>query len=191
MTGKELYTTVSQMGFARTLDENEPYFYRAANLSLSRITRRFPLLSSCPLPYVDGRHTAKYEMDDLVSDFVSFPREPLFLDGVPLTEGRHFRIEDGCIYLARDVVGVPTVRYFRRARPITPDEAEEEIDIPPYAESLLPTLTASYLWLDDRGELATHYLALYRTEAEELARALNRHGGARVISRNGWEKGYE
>ena len=117
------------------------------------------------------------------------PREPVFDGCTPLIEGRDFRIEGGCVFLARGLQGEFTVRYIHRPRRITPDTLEEAVDLPPYAESLLPPLCASYLWLDDRGELATHYLALYRTEAEELASTLNRHGGAALSFRNGWDRG--
>ena len=188
MTGKDLYTTVAQMGFARTLEENEPYFYRAANLSLARITRRFPVIAHYYTPEkIDGRHTTEIDLGKLVEDFAGFPREAVFKDGVPLREGWDFRIEGSHIFLARDLGGSFTIRYLHRPRTITPDTMEEEVDLPPYAESLLPPLCASYLWLDDRGELATHYLALYRTEAEELASTLNRHGGASLSFRNGWD----
>ena len=189
MTGKELYTTVAQMGFARTLDTGEAYFYRAANLSLARISRRFPVIAHLPLPYVSGEKTAVFDIASLTEDFAGFPREVLFSEGTPLTEGRDFRIENGVLSIARGIAGSFTVRYLHRPRRITPDTMEEEIDLPPYAESLLPPLCASYLWLDDRGELATHYLALYRTEAEELAAYLNRHGGVALSFRNGWDKG--
>lgn len=189
MTGKELYITVAQMGFARTLEENETYFYRAANLSVARIARRFPVVVRYTLPATDGAHTAHFDMAALVKDFAGFPREALLSEGRSLTEGRDYRIEGSGIHIARGLAGRFTVRYLHRPTLITPDNAEEELDLPPYAESLLPPLCASYLWLDDRGELATHYLALYRTEAEELARALNRHGGARVTATNGWDRG--
>ncbi|MBE6567179.1 MAG: hypothetical protein E7657_00800 [Ruminococcaceae bacterium] len=189
MTGKDLYITVAQMGFARTLEENEPYFYRAANLSLARIARRFPVIAHYALPDVDGSKTAHFDIAALTEDFAGFPREPVFRDGAPLIEGRDFRIEGGCVFLARGLAGSFTVRYIHRPREITPDTPDETVDLPPYAESLLPPLCASYLWLDDRGELATHYLALYRTEAEELASTLNRHGGAALSFRNGWDKG--
>lgn len=189
MTGKELYTTVAQMGFAKTLDTGEAYFYRAANLSLARIARRFPVIAHYPLPRVDGEKTAVFDIAALTTDFAGFPREAVFQDGIPLCEGRDFRIENGTLYLARGIAGTFTVRYLHRPRHITPDTMEEEIDLPPYAESLLPPLCASYLWLDDRGELATHYLALYRTEAEELAATLNRHGAAALSFRDGWDRG--
>lgn len=189
MTGKELYITVAQMGFARTLEENETYFYRAANLSVARIARRFPVVVRYTLPAVDGAHTAHFDMTKEVGDFAGFPREALLLAGEPLTEGRDYRIEGADLYLARGLAGRFTVRYLHRPAALTPDSMEKEMDLPPYAESLLPSLCASYLWLDDRGELATHYLALYRTEAEELARALNRHGGVHVSAPNGWDRG--
>ena len=189
MTGKDLYITVAQMGFARTLEENEAYFYRAANLSLARIARRFPVIAHLTLPPVDGSHTAKFDFGELTEDFTGFPREPVFDGCTPLIEGRDFRIEGGCVFLARGLQGEFTVRYIHRPRRITPDTLEEAVDLPPYAESLLPPLCASYLWLDDRGELATHYLALYRTEAEELASTLNRHGGAALSFRNRWDRG--
>ena len=189
MTGKELYITVAQMGFAKTLEDNELYFYRAANLSLARIARRFPVIAHYPLSNVDGLKTAHFDISLLVSDFAGFPREAVFLDGEPLTEGQDYRIENGTVFLARGLSGSFTLRYLHAPRKITPDNTESPVDLPPYAESLLPPLCASYLWLDDRGELATHYLALYRTEAEELARTLNRHGGVALSFRNGWDKG--
>ena len=189
MTGKELYTIVAQMGFARTLEENESYFYRAAELSVARIARRFPVIAHYALPVCDGETTACFDIGALVTDFAGFPREPVFSEGTPLREGRDFRIEGAHVYLARGNKGRFTVRYLHKPRRITPDTVEEEIDLPPYAESLLPPLCASYLWLDDRGELATHYLSLFRTEAEELERTLNRHGGARVVCGDGWDRG--
>lgn len=189
MTGKELYTTVAQMGFARTLEDNEPYFYRAANLSLSRISRRFPRVCLYSLPVLDGQRSAVFDLAELVEDFAGFPREVLFGENATAVEGRDFRIEGSRIFLARDLTGSFTVRYLHRPRPVTLDTADEEIDLAPYAESLLAPLVASYLWLDDRGELATHYLSLYHTEAEELSRVLNRHGGASILIQNGWDKG--
>jgi hypothetical protein len=188
MTGKELYTIVAQMGFARTLEENETYFYRAAELAIARITRRFPIIAHYALPAVGGETTACFDMEVLTEDFAGFPREPLLFEGRPLREGRDYRIENGKIFLSRGLSGSFTLRYLHKPRKFTPERMEERIDLAPYAESLLPPLCASYLWLDDRGELATHYLSLYHTEAEELARTLNRHGGASLFFENGWDR---
>jgi len=102
MTGKELYITVAQMGFARTLEENESYFYRAANLSLARIARRFPVIAHYPLPTLDGGKTAVFDIGALCEDFAGFPREALFSEGAPLSEGRDYRIEGGSVLLPED-----------------------------------------------------------------------------------------
>ena len=188
MTGKELYTTVAQMGFARTLEENEEYFYRATELAIARIARRFPVIAHYALPAIGGETTACFDLEALTNDFAGFPREPVLSEGFPLCEGRDFRIENGKLFFPRGIRGNLTVRYIHKPKKITPDTAEDAVDLPPYAESLLPPLCASYLWLDDRGELATHYLSLYHAEAEELSQMLNRHGGARFVCDNGWDK---
>ena len=63
MTGKELHETVAQMGFAQTLEDGERYFYRAVNLSLSRICRLFPLLASLSLDAREGDSVDLAEKD--------------------------------------------------------------------------------------------------------------------------------
>ncbi len=190
MTGKELLETVAQMGFARCLEENEPYFYRAVNLSLSRICRLFPLFGTLSLTAHAGE---KHDIAKKDTAFLGFPASPIFGEascqegkGMLLREGRDYLIRGGCLFFLCDKGNV-TVYYLRRAKELTVDNAEEALDIHPAAESLLPLLVASYLWLDDRGELATHYLKLYHTEAEELRRTLFHHGSIE-LSTNGWDK---
>jgi hypothetical protein len=189
MTGNELYTTVAQMGFSRTLEDGEAYFFRAVNLSLARIARQFPLLAvfdravTAGLPYYTPLPVSEER-----EDFFCFPSHPLLRDGKPLREGRDYLVENGTLKIAREACGPLTVRYYRRPALLTRDNLEEKLDVAPYAEGLLPLLAASYLWLDDRGDLATHYLSLYRAEAEELKKSLHRHGGATVACGNGWDK---
>ena len=70
MTGKDLFETVTLMGFAKTLEHNEDYFFRAANLSLSRICRSFPLFGKLTL------HPKAHETHDVAlikTDFLGFP----------------------------------------------------------------------------------------------------------------------
>lgn len=189
MTGNELYQTVAQMGFSRTLEDGEDYFFRAVNLSLSRIARQFPSLVSYETQVTAGNaYYTPLAVGEEREDFLAFPSHPLSRDGRPLREGRDYLVQNGTLKIAREACGVLTVRYFHRPTPLTRDEMEEPLDILPMAESLLPLLAASYLWLDDRGDLATHYLSLYRTEAEELRACLYRHGGATVACGNGWDK---
>ncbi len=191
MTGKELLETVAQMGFAQTLEDGERYFYRAANLSLSRVCRLFPLIGSLRLEAGEGDSIDITEADGA---FLGFPASPILGEATGerrqatlLAEGRDYLIRESRVLFLRDA-GTVTVYYLRRAREVNEDTAEEPLDIHPAAESLLPLLVASYLWLDDRGELATHYLKLYHTEAEELRRLLYRHGPAQLVSTNGWDK---
>ena len=192
MTGKDLFETVTLMGFAKTLEHNEDYFFRAANLSLSRICRAFPLLGKLTL------HPKERETHDVAlikNDFLGFPAS--FVEGEeniggrkrPLlfTEGVDFLVRGSALYFLRDTGAPVTVYYIRRARELTRDNLDEPLDVHPMAESLLPLLSASYLWLDDRGELATQYLTLYHRESEELRRLLYRHGSVK-ISTNGWDK---
>ena len=192
MTGNELLETVCQMGFVNTLSEGQTYFYRAANLSLSRICRSFPLRGYLTLhPHAGEEYDVAQEADD----FIGFSASPILGEALAgksadigfLREGRDYVI-DGSRILFRAAFDTVTVRYLRRARALTEDNMETPLDIDPAAESLLPLLTASYLWLDDRGELATHYLALYRTEAQELLRNLHRHGSLHYAT-NGWDNG--
>lgn len=189
MTGNELYTTVAEMGFSRTLEDGEAYFFRAVNLSLARIARQFPLTVSVDYTVTPSLsyYTPLAVAEDR-EDFSSFPSHPLSRDGALLREGRDYLVENGTLRIAREACGTLTVKYLRRPTPVTRDNMEQPLDVAPYAESLLPLLAASYLWLDDRGDLATHYLSLYRTEAEELKASLHRHGGAAVACGNGWDK---
>ena len=192
MTGNELLDTVCRMGFANALEEGKPYFYRAANLSLSRICRSFPLSGSITLcPKAGEECNVAKEADD----FIGFPASPIFGEAVTgkangtffLREGRDYLIDESSVSFFKDA-GTVRIRYLRRAKELTADNMDAPLDIHPAAETLLPLLTASYLWLDDRGDLATHYLALYHTESRELLASLHRHAPLRAET-NGWDKG--
>ena len=189
MTGRDLLETVTLMGFAKTIEDNRAYFYRAANLSLSRISRSFARLGTLTLPTGEGH----LDLSEEAEDFLSLPASPLSVeseregaDCTLLREGRDFAVRGSRITFLHRIPVPVTVHYIRRASPLSEDTLDEELDVHPMAESLLPLLTASYLWLDDRGDLATHYLAMYRTEAEELRRLLYHHGCVSVKT-NGWD----
>lgn len=192
MTGKDLLETVTLMGFAKTLEHNEEYFFRAANLSLSRICRSFPLFGEIIL---SPKANESYDIATLTDDFLGFPASFLserqgnggYICPLFLTEGRDFTVKGSTVLFLRDTDAPITLHYIRRAHTLTVDNVDAALDIHPIAESLLPLLTASYLWLDDRGDLATQYLTLYRSESEELKKLLYRHGGIHITS-NGWDR---
>ena len=60
------------------------------------------------------------------------------------------------------------IRYKSAPAPLSLSYADAKIDIPSYAEHLLPLLTASYVWLDDDFEKADYYAALYRSELNAI-----------------------
>lgn len=189
MTGTDLYQTVAQMGFSRTLEDGEDYFFRAANLSLARIARQFPSIVSYDVTLTaSAPYYTPLPVSEEKKDFLSFPSHPLSRNGSLLREGRDYLVQNGTLKIAREVCGPLTVRYLHRPALLSRDTMDAPLDVLPIAEGLLPLLVASYLWLDDRGDLATHYLSLYRAEAEELRATVYRHGGASISCGNGWDK---
>ncbi|MBP3437225.1 MAG: hypothetical protein J6K61_04905 [Clostridia bacterium] len=190
MTGKELMEIVAQMGFAKTLDDNEPYFYQMTSLSLLQISRHFPLVKTITVEHKDGaEYYTEYDVGALCDDFRSFPEKPLRLGSLLLQEGRDFLIEGSRVRLALGHEGNLEIRYCRRPCKVNADTLHKELDISPEALHLLPLLVSSYLWADERAELASHYLALFRSELSEAKKERFAHQMASYHCGNGWDKG--
>lgn len=188
MTGKELMSLVARMGFSRSLDENEPYFYQITSLSLLQISRHFPLIETVTLHHKDGAsYYTEYDIGALCGDFRSFPEKPLRLGTLLLQEGRDFLLEGSRVRLAKGHEGLLEIRYLRRPKKLHADNMDKELDILPEALHLLPLLVASYLWADDRAELASYYLGLFRSELSEMKKERLAHTLAAYQSRNGWD----
>lgn len=191
MTGSELLDTVARMGFEKTLDENEVYFYRAANMALLQLTRIFPLYATFTVRHEDGEsYFTDYDVEALRGDFRAFGDRPARLGSLLLAEGRDYTVDGSRLRLIRGRgAGDLEIRYYRRPRRFSADNLEEELDLPKDAEHLLPLLLASYLWIDDRSDLATYYLGLYRTELAEARRSRYAHAGGGYAVKNGWDRG--
>lgn len=188
MTGEDLYQAVAEMGFASSLEENENYFFRAANFALSKLAHSFFLMGETHLSYrATAEYYTDYDLRALATDFRVLPDDALSVEGMSLRFGRDYLFSNGVLRIARRKPCDIRVRYLRAPRPLTPDNMAEPLDVPKVAEHLTPMLVASMLWLEDRPELATHYLALYRTEADELRRTL-RHHTADYRVENGWDR---
>ena len=188
MTGKELMALVARMGFSKSLDENEPYFYQITSLSLLQISRHFPLIQTVTLNHKDGdSYYTEYDIGALCDDFRSFPEKPLRLGSLLLQEGRDFLLEGSRVRLAKGHEGSLEIRYLRRPKKLHADNTDKELDIAPEALHLLPLLVASYLWADDRAELASHYLGLFRSELSEMKRERLAHTFASYRCGNGWD----
>ena len=63
------------------------------------------------------------------------------------------------------------IRYKPLPKIVCIDDADDEIYIPPFAEHLLPLLTAAFVFLNDDEEKADYYMTLYRHEVLKLTRA--------------------
>ena len=188
MTGHELKTAVTEMGFARCLEENENYFFRVAGHALSTLARTFELSGEMLIDYTPSHgYYNEYDLSSLAHDFRALPDGCISVDGKRLCEGRDYLTVNGRLRIAKRPPCTLCVRYLRAPRPLTPDNMEKELDVVPIAAHLPPLLVASYLWLEDRPELATHYLSLYRMEAEEIRREMRRHTASYLVE-NGWDK---
>ncbi|MCQ2386129.1 MAG: hypothetical protein MJ078_05605, partial [Clostridia bacterium] len=103
-------------------------------------------------------------------------------------EGRDYLVKGSKICLLRGREGRFTVRFFRFPAKVSVDNPQAEIDCPKDVQHLLPLLVASYFWLDDREDLAAHYLSLYRAEAAECGAFRYAHNNVPPPLTNGWDK---
>ena len=54
------------------------------------------------------------------------------------------------------------IKYRKGIPEFSPDTPDEQVNLPEEYHSLLPLLTASYVWLDDDADKAQYYMSLYR-----------------------------
>ena len=118
----------------------------------------------------------------MIPDFLALSEEARDGDGAEI---RGATVRDGRLILPDGYSGEVTITYHRA--PIKPSgtDPDEEIDIPPECEELLPLLVASYVWLEDSPDISQYYRSLYREGISALRRNLTRVG-AGEYSTNGW-----
>ncbi len=107
------------------------------------------------------RHTGvtAYELKRFAKDY-------MFAVSVPKNEyGRD--IPGASVH--KDILSVPSgyrgrirIKYRKGIPDSSQDTPDEKINLPEEYQSLLPLLTASYVWLDDDAEKAQYYMSLYR-----------------------------
>lgn len=132
------------------------------------------------IPERDAHRVIK--IDEHIKDFRAFAALPEDGSGRKI-EGAVLRGES--ILLPRDFSGEILLTYFRTPRKITAEDGSIPIDISEEMATLLPLLTASFLWLDDDSEKAQYYMALYR----EALSGILRYSKAQIdtgYSTNGW-----
>lgn len=108
-----------------------------------------------------------YDVAKIVNDFLSFSSNPVREEkGYGRLMGGYNLEDQSRLILPYDASGVYRVVYNRRPRSLvgttSPSTDTSVIDLDEELASLLPLLTAAYLWLEDEEEKAQYYMALYR-----------------------------
>ncbi len=127
---------------------------------------------------------SEYDLDDLIPDLMT-------VSGLPFTsEGDICRAEiiGHVLRLPSDITGRIYIPYRHLPTPFGKDDTAKDIDIPRYAEHLLPILTAAYLWLDDDSEKAEYYMSIYKSEMRELCSGIHGRTGNGYHDVTGWAK---
>lgn len=109
-----------------------------------------------------------YSLKEYAADFLTPCKVPTDSAGNSVIGAR---VEGDRLILPYTYSGEVTVPYKRAPRNISADSPDEMIDIPPDSETLLPSLTAAYLWLDDDADKAQYYMGLYRDGMDRLLRS--------------------
>lgn len=116
-----------------------------------------------------------YNMNALVDDFERFDASPLETSTNKFLTGEYSIENHDTILLPLMYPGAYQITYIHKATPIPMDsnvndgtETSPDIDLDEDLASLLPTLVAAYVWLDDEAEKAQYYFSLYRERAVQI-----------------------
>jgi len=126
----------------------------------------------------------EHDLDSLIPDLMS-------ISGHPSTDKGYIdkaEIIGHVLRLPSEICGRIYVPYRRIPRAFGKDDGAKTIDIPKYAEHLLPILTAAYLWLDDDAEKAEYYMSIYKSEVREVSRTLKTGADNTYSDVTGWAK---
>ena len=121
-------------------------------------------------------------LKDKLTDFASFVFAPKNGEGVSIPGGR---FSSGDLILPFDYDGEVILEYRRSPSKPSPDDPDSSLDVPEECISLLPLLTAAYLWLDDDPDKAQYYMLLYKEGMSELRRYSPRSVDT-IYRSNGW-----
>lgn len=178
--GADWYEGAVQMRF-----EGE-YAYSVRNVALYA-----EVYSSNPDDVPSYSPYVRYDMRDLVDDFLTFSVPP-----VQSTDG-YRRMREGynmegisTVMFPSNVPGSYRLLYNRRPKKleykVTPQEDITVVDLDEELSALLPLLVASYIWVEDEPEMASYYLGLYRERAADIERRTRNNVPVVVRDRYGW-----
>lgn len=164
MTLNQLLKEVYALGFDSS-EGLEDAFVFSVNRALKMIFGEIG-----PQKRVRIRVTEGSEKSFSLSDHVS---RPLMISAPPkdalggLIRGAY---SDGLsVTLPDEFVGDVVITYRPMPEEVSVDGGDKSVDIPPYAEHLLPLLTSFFVHLDDDPEKAETYMSVYRSEARRIS----------------------
>jgi hypothetical protein len=138
---------------------------------------------------IPGEYT-EYDISRICPDFISFAAPPI-LTATGERIGKSYEIYGGKrLLLAPEATGEYRILYHCAPRMLEnegdPDADTTEIDLDEELASLMPLLTAAYVWIEDEPEKAAHYMDLYRERAAEIREKPRAHAPSKIINRSGW-----
>ena len=111
------------------------------------------------IPFYES--VAVYDLSKTASDFRSAIELPEDANGKKIENSS---VCNTTLVLPYRYSGQVNLKYRASAPVVSPDEADNEIDIPKEIEHLVPLLAAAYVWLDDDSDKAQYYMSLYREQ---------------------------
>ena len=133
----------------------------------------------------------RYDISALAPGFLSLETPPITVDENNMRLNQDYDVEgERVILLPHDNTGCFKVLYRRKPAELeyigSAVDDETVIDLDEELCSLLPTLIASYVWVEDEPTMAEYYLVLYRERAMDIERRIKRSTPVAINNTNGW-----
>ena len=125
----------------------------------------------------------EYVISKRVADFSGFHSPPHDKRGEEIP---YASAGGDILTLPLDFDGVAYFEYRCSPPEIYPDEGDTEIDLPSEHCELLPTLAASFMWLDDDSEKAGYYMTLYKDQLASVKRSRRITSPTKYRIKDGW-----
>jgi hypothetical protein len=127
--------------------------------------------------------TCEYELEKTFPDFLCAVSHPTDKNGVRIAGAT---VYSGVMHVPYGYVGEVQLEYRKRAPSVSINTPDLDLEIPKELESLVPLLTAAYVWLDDDAEKAQYYMSLYREGMSALKIYTRRAVDTAFTDATGW-----
>ena len=127
--------------------------------------------------------TREYDLAEAIPDFLCATGEATDRFGNKIPGAS---ISSGILILPYDYKGEIVIRYRKRAPKVSIDTPDVELNVPAELESLVPLLTAAYVWLDDSPDKAQYYMSLYRDGMSGVKLYTRRGVDTKITDVTGW-----